>query len=371
MDVDLRPLQKALRELRFTTPLAQDDSRYVARTDDLRQKLLNRILAPTERILLIGGPAGCGKSTELLRLQHDAWERYTVYHCPCDRDLDLYRLTAGTLYRYVLWRLLYVSLKTPLSNVLTLTPEITQEAMDHLGLQDVVLDNPALFFSSPQLWEEPQPSTRLLDTLMRLLSEIERSFLPTLLLFDGFEKAPQEVFSNVIEDFIRSPVFTGSQSVFVLPQWTLYGWRSAQRWASVEVFQIPIIQDPYFIKEVIVQRTGEVISRSALDVLSAYSGGLLRDALQLATNACRAALDSRSSTVERNHAEFAAFEMRKSYRLLFSDNLDRAQDFLRVVLREQRLPPDPDMRDRMLSVNAVLPLSDDKFSLHPVLWELL
>lgn len=62
------PLERAIRELRFTMPLPEADARYVQWRDNLGQRLLNRVMIPSVARLLLAGPAGCGKSTELRRI---------------------------------------------------------------------------------------------------------------------------------------------------------------------------------------------------------------------------------------------------------------------------------------------------------------
>jgi hypothetical protein len=84
MGVDIRPLHRALKALTFTTPLPEDDVSYVARPDELGQQILNRIMAPSARRLLVGGPVGCGKSTELLQIHKRAHPNYAVVLCPCE-----------------------------------------------------------------------------------------------------------------------------------------------------------------------------------------------------------------------------------------------------------------------------------------------
>src|SRR5580658_4445240 len=97
MSVDLRPLQRAIRALRFTLPLEADDGLYVAREDRLGERLRERIGTAGLPRVLLAGPAGCGKSTELIRADEPAREDFLVVLCRCDRDLDLFTTGRMTL----------------------------------------------------------------------------------------------------------------------------------------------------------------------------------------------------------------------------------------------------------------------------------
>lgn len=44
------------------------------------------VMTPISHRLLVAGPAGCGKTTELLQVAHLAHPNYAVFLCPCDRD---------------------------------------------------------------------------------------------------------------------------------------------------------------------------------------------------------------------------------------------------------------------------------------------
>lgn len=60
MAFDIRPLQRALGALRFTTPLEEEDSNYVERPDGLGQEILDHIMVPTTHRLLLAGRPGAG-----------------------------------------------------------------------------------------------------------------------------------------------------------------------------------------------------------------------------------------------------------------------------------------------------------------------
>jgi hypothetical protein len=159
--------------------------------------------------------------------------------------------------------------------------------------------------------------------------------------------------------------------MLVLPSWSLHGWESPAQWQNVEIAEIPVVTSGTFVRDVIVRRAGDVLEPMALQHLSSFHGGVVRDGLQLAASAVRFALDEGVAKVTLSHARRATEEMRVTYKRIFSDDLDRARRFLTSVLTRGELPADPEWRTRMLASGAVLPRSagdlGGDFFVHPVL----
>lgn len=289
MAVDLRPIQHALRSLRATVPLKDGEAEYVERPDALGQKIIDRVINPITHRLLLAGPAGCGKTTELLHVVHLAQKAYTVILCPCDRDLDLYRFDRTILARYLLWRIVYVASRLPA--LFKLSPEIVRDAQRFIGTNDIELDDPRLFFSEVKV---PHASASIYRTLQHLLAEVPAP----LLLIDGLEKIPADA-ADPLREFVRSPELSACQAVVVVPSWALLGWNALRTYEDVEVLEISVASEPDFVRSVLVRRVGEVFALAALHMAALASGGLVRDGLQLAGIACRRAMDERSPSVER------------------------------------------------------------------------
>ncbi len=367
MGFDIRPLQRALGALRFTTPLKEGDHSYVERPDGLGQQILDHIMVPSTHRLLLAGPAGCGKSTELLQLHRLAYPSYSVFVCPCDRDLDLYRFDPVVLARYLLWRMVFVATTTELASCLTLSNEIQQEVLECLGTNTLALDNPRMFFS--RLQDRADLSTdgaAVFATFSRLVAEIERAFLPALLLIDGLEKISPTAPSEALGSFIRSPTLDGCQSVIVVPSWTLYGWDSMEQYPDTEVLRIQVSSDPAFVRNVVALRAGDVFDPTALDAVAAFSGGVLRDGLQIASVACRHAMSERSAArVTTVHVDYARETLRQSFQTMISDEPAAVADFLKQVADTGQLPGNPALRNRLLGNGIVLPTSDGTFRVHP------
>lgn len=365
MAVDIRPLLRALKTLTFTTPLAEGSENYVARRDGLGQQILNRLLVPATRRLLVGGPAGCGKSTELLQIQRMTQNDYVVVTCPCDRDLDLYKLELLTLIRYLMWRILFVS---EVSLHVTLTAEIRNEVLACTGSASVTLPNPRMFFSSSASLALHVEPVRLFETFVRLVSEVERTFGPVLLLIDGLEKVPPQRQQATLEELVRHPILDGCNTAIIVPIWVLYGEHSMEFYPDVEVLRVKVDGQSPFIREIVARRAGEVFEPQALEHIAAWSGGLPRDGLQLAWRACRAAMDDGSSPkVMVSHVEEAVSAIQQGWEAMLSDQPDRNLKFLRTIQRSGGLPGEPDLRNLMLGHGIVLASDTATFRVHPIM----
>lgn len=368
MAVDLRPLHRALTQLSYTTPLDAEDVRYIARPDELGQRILNRVMMPGARRLLLGGPAGGGKSTELLRIHALAHPNYTVFLCPCDRDLDLYKFDLFTLVRYLLWRVVFISTSTNLSSSLKLTSEILRDALACIGASEPFLKSPRAFFSGSQVKPPDVDGPLLFDTFTRLLSEIERAFLRPLLLVDGLEKVPPHVHHDALGEFVRVSILEKCQAIIVVPSFMLHGRESLALYPDVEVLTIATTQDPSFVRDIVARRAGDVLTGEALHAIARYSGGIPRDGLQIAQQACRIAMDDRTSgVVTPDQVRRAKDGIRQGLRSMLSDDPARANTFLDAVRRTGELPGDPDMRNLMLGHGIILPNPDGSFRVHPMM----
>lgn len=366
MRVPLRSLQRTLEALHYTTPLGEGDPGYVPRPDGLGQQILNRVMVPGTHRLLLGGPAGSGKSTELLQIHKLAYPSYTVVICPCDRELDLYKLDLVTLVRYLVWRILFI-VTSELPEHITLTREIRRDALECIGASSIELSNPRMFFSGPGSKSPEIPPGRIFDTFSRLVAEIERSFLPVLLLVDGLEKVPPHRRESTLGEFVRSPILDGCQAVIVVPLWALYGKDSMELYPSVEVLKVSVSYDVSFVRMILKKRAGAVFEEMALDNVAVFSGGLPRDGLQIAWQACRLAMDERTTDkVQFKHVSAAVRAMEQSFEAVLSDEPARARAFLENVKATGRLPGDPEMRDLLLGHGIILPTTNGHVRLHPI-----
>lgn len=203
MGFDIQPLQRALRALSFTIPLDEGDPSYVERSDGLGQKILDHIMVPSTHRLLLAGPAGCGKSTELLQIHKLAYPTYAVFVCPCDRDLDLYRFDPVVLVMYLAWRMVVVAK----ADGFTLTNEIQEEVLGELGTTTVDIGNPRMFFSRLRIHavklSSREDAQRHLPTgesgvdPVSYTAILSAAFRPILSPFPGPRPSPVKMFSDV------------------------------------------------------------------------------------------------------------------------------------------------------------------------------
>lgn len=357
------PLESAIRELRFTMPLPDTDPRYVQRRDALGQRLLNRVMVPSAKRLLLAGPAGCGKSTELRQIGLLAATRYKVVLCPCDRDLDLHRLSRRSLLDYAIARVFDECESKKLS------ADIVRDVRRSLRGTDTAHGTISIKLMLGSMADElPVDDDFRAATLARLCAEIARTTTQVLLLLDGLEKVPTDLLNEIVLDgFVRSPALAECQSLIVIPHWSVYGWRAQRLYEDTEVFEISVDEDSSFVVEVLERRASGAFQPDALREVARLSGGLVRDGLQLGHNACRAAMDDLALQVTTKHVERSRREMLRTYVNIFSDEPERAKWFLTEVRRSGELPGDERWRDRMLASGAVLPRPDGTFRIHPVI----
>src|SRR5262249_22738985 len=104
----------------------------------------------------------------------------------------------------------------------------------------------------------------LIATWTRLVREMKRSGRSVVFLVDGLGKIPGERFLSLVPDLIRTSTLNECQSVTVVPNWSLQGWAALSRDDQVEILDIPIIEEPGFIRAVLERRAPDVFTNAAL-----------------------------------------------------------------------------------------------------------
>lgn len=361
MPFDPRPYREVIRALTTNRPLGTDErQQYVDRPDRLGRKILNRVLEDTGRPLLLAGPPGCGKSTELIWLpQQDMSFRCVL--CPCDRDLDLNRITVEELYRYLMWRVLEA--------VPELSEEIKCEAWGWVGSDTRSVPRPRTYFAdrpvvfSTSLGSKANPAT-IRDTMGRLLSEARR-YQPLLLLVDGLEKVPPDR-KNLLLNFLHEQLWEDTAIVIVIPLYLLYGSEAGQLTERADVLSVEFKDENDWMQKVIEQRTNGLLSQDLIDRLVFFSGGVVRDGLQLTRMAFRSAIDNERD-IHLVDVSFATNELENYYWAILSNRTEDARRFLIDVHKTNRLPGDQALRDIMLSQGIVLTSRPGSYIVHPLL----
>lgn len=376
---DLRPLLRAVKSLSYALPLDGADARYVPRPDGLVAKVVHRVLAPTAPMLLVAGPAGCGKSTELLRVAE--WlrdeEEYFTVHLALDRVVDLHRLSYGGLL---------VSIVAGIARKLAEDLGFWQAIPKHLGellignAREITGRSPAAFVVNPveplvelaNHWTnaptvDSAEVTRFLTTMLQVVTSMKRGGQAALVI-DGLEKLRPDLVDSVLGPLVQSKILAAVTSVVVVPHWKMFGWNSYRMGDGIDVLQVPPVADGNFVVAVLSRRAGVVAEEGAWSLVAELSGYVLRDALQLASAACREAMDAGTARVTRDHVYAAAQRtLFDAYVSAFSDDAAEAWRFLAAVRTSGALSGSPLLRDRMLASGAVLPTGDGRFRIHPVL----
>lgn len=381
MSADLRPLIEARRRLKYTTPLSPGDDLYVPRADSLGEKIRSRVVDAEVRQLLLAGPTGCGKTTELLRCVEELKQTHTVVFCPYDRDVGV-RLDRRLFARYLLWRAATEAFNNP--DKIRVHPDFRKTVEKVIG--DVskpipfraVADVTRAYTYAGDLQVREAPATD--ELIEHLIAEVLSSQPNFLLVIDGLEKLPMTVTSADIGTLLQAPFFQSCQSVLVIPPRLRFGWSALTRApeladTGVELLPIKIDQSliDKFIIKVILNRCDDVLQGKAdlyVDI-NKHCGSIVRDAIQIAADACQAALDDRAEKVKPKHIKAACQGMREAFLLVLSDDTPKALHFLKETKTTGRLPPDPTLRDLTISLNLVLENSDGTFRTHPLLDEVL
>jgi len=339
-------MQQAIRALRFTLPLEPDDPRYVARVDAFAARLRSHLTAPSASRVLIAGTPGCGKSTELARLPRVLDDGRRTLLLRADREIDLLRPTMKDLDLALL-----------------------REA-ERIGLPLQRLASPgAIPWKMVLGANQPNADEQRVDIVRRLFEEERRGSHGDLALFiDGLEKLSIERL-DFLDEVLARPEFRSTQFFVVVPHWRLYGWSSLRAMDDVETIEVAVDAGSSFVAEVLQRRAGEVLDQTCVLAIASLCGGVVRDGLQIALNACRYAMERGAARVELVDMVRARVQMREFFEGLFSDQSTQVQEVLRHVGASGQFPDMPsDLRDRLLAAGAVLWSSDRRFVVHPAAW---
>lgn len=225
------------RDLAPHKPLAELDHRYVARGDQSGGEYLARLVEASPQNIILVGPAGIGKSTELAQAAGKLGRKARLVRM--DRLLNLQQATRGDLMKRL---------------------------GDHL------------------LGGEHESYSSLEDYLLGVLRNIEQR----LLLLDGLEKAPEEVARGFVQFLFDHP--EDIQSVVVLPPTLAMGPMSYPIASQSRVVPMRVQNEPIpFLLAVLERRlsTGDWPEgfRTGARGVAYLSGGVARVFLQIILNA--------------------------------------------------------------------------------------
>lgn len=235
-------------------PLNADDTRYVPPPREAGNEIAERLIAGTQ-IVLVGGPTGIGKSTELGRAA--AYLRGTGRRVPCLVPIDMWenmrRLTPEQLLLRVAGRVAYIAtqnlglplnpdLLAPLVKAGVLTPSVLRDASSNT------------FHASATAL-----ARAVLDDVARLSSQGR-----VTLLIDGIEKVPEgTAAAELFEALTGLPDHV--EQVVVVPWHVTYGplsetvIRSGEHWLFLHPKraegegEVPVRA---FLREILARRLG-------------------------------------------------------------------------------------------------------------------
>ena len=165
-------------------PLDAGDASYVVRPDDVAARIANALVAGRNPVLLCG-PSGVGKSTELAQLPLRLGDQRTCFHVALDRGLNMRSATPRA--------------------VLTAIYRGVADSQNSMHIHRVALDH------------------RVSDSQVQdaLLDQLRRTSPRPALAIDGLEKSPPEVSGPVFD--ILTPLVGDADFVVVVPWHAAYG----------------------------------------------------------------------------------------------------------------------------------------------------
>ena len=217
------------RALKPHIPLAPGSPQYVARSDSAGEQMAMWILADRSP-LLVGGPAGVGKSTELARAAELLQADRVACLVQLDRFENMRRLTPDRMRLRILQRVSYLArsvLRLDLSDSLKAALDAVDAELNGLGL------GPAESGASPGA---------LLNATLAEVARLSRQGRATLLI-DGLEKTPEGNTSQELFEALAS-IVDDVDLVVVIPWHAAFGpqadtvIRGGERFVAVHAVEV-------------------------------------------------------------------------------------------------------------------------------------
>ncbi len=268
------------RALRPHVPLIPGDQKYVERAGGAGAEIAQWILADRSP-LLVAGPAGVGKSTELARAAALLHPDRFVCIAQIDRFENMRRLKPGRMHTRLLERLGIVAK----SRGLPLSPEL----LEHIDRAPTALS-----------WQDDSEISRDIgDVLNAAVSEVARlEQKPVTLLIDGLEKVPPGPGSFELFDALGS-IRDDVELVAVVPWHAAFGpraetvIRAGERFVAMRALDVdgPTAEPGRaFLRKLLalrlrLDRPLDGVAMLVMDEVIRWSGGLPRVFLQLIADA--------------------------------------------------------------------------------------
>jgi hypothetical protein len=367
---------------------AIDSGYYVIEPKKSSTSLLTRVaLRPAATHLFIGG-IGSGKTTQLhvVKAQLDKIENLYAYYVDVSSYTDISKVTSGVLiaitgvilskilintdtqieaYKKLIHRYAYgySELRPNNSKMSSLTRlAVTENIVRHEGVLN------------------PQEKTfELEEAIKGLNKEFSSQIGDIILLFDGLDRLDDiQKFEQIIKNDVAFISSSGIGIVLVGPLRLAYSeyrdiiesnvnYTSYQPCFDVENNS----EDRYFFEEILTIRAKQgFIEPSAIQKLIDYSGGLLRDLINLTQSSIEEAYISDADNLTQVHVERAANSFGRS-KLLGVSNEDF--EVLNKVFKTENFIPRTDEEIRLLVTGRILEYQnlERRFAVHPAIQHLL
>ncbi len=305
-------------------PLPTAAASYVPRVNSASEEIVKWLLADRSPVLL-GGPTGVGKSTELNHAAQLLEPHRLVCLLPLDRWENMRRLSAEQMLRHIARR---VALVATDQQGLLLSPDLKR-----------LLDREGHGTSAPEF-------ARLVLTEVSRLSRKGK----VTLLFDGLEKVPEGSTSTKLFDALAS-LPEEVQLVAVIPYQAAFGPRAetilrpGERFVSARALEVagdPGRAGRAFLHDLLRSRVDEdVVARGHSEVVeeaAELSGGIPRTFLQLMADASTYAQHHQAAWPDPNDLRLAVWDQVDTFRrLLLPGDANAARSALGTDGRELNL----------------------------------
>jgi adenylate kinase len=368
--------------------------------------LLDAAPGDYQHILLVGYK-GCGKSTELNRLQRDISNRYAVLNYSVFAELDAQHIHYIELFIVTLEKLFELAEKEKLDvsgeyiksithwmqtkEIKEIRNKYSVEAEGEVGM-DGNIGVPYLkkFFykfkmtakSSRSLKEtlktnvEPK-LTDLIERCNELIAEVKfqlrkKQNKDLLIIIEDLDKIPIERANDLFFNYAGQITQLKANVIYTFPITTYYNIRFNNiRNAFTRVQELPMIKlcekdgRPYdkgrqLMKEIVEKRmdTKLFADETLLESLIDKSGGCIRDLFYLITEAATAALITEKDKITKEDCIYALNLLKKDYSNTIADNSERnitaEQYFNELVALAQSSDKKPDNSEAVLDLRQNL-----------------
>lgn len=326
---------------------------YVQRENSPVEKIARLLALEDESAkYLLSGHRGGGKTTELRRLEKRCKNDYTVVWVDTDTNLDKFNIGYAEVVvligMTIVQQLEATGWKMPaqlsedlLNSLMPITYQNRDFEEGAVGLPKLFTDLGLLlrvgFQQETKATREVRPAlSEIIDRVNDIIAAAEDANFSLLVIVDGLDRKEYgtalEMFSSALLTALRCHI------VYVVPialryspafRQPMQGFSHCLDLDNVPVFKCsdqklpttdPDLQGRKILRNVINKRLNtldesyqNLIEEDALELLCEKSGGVIRDLVRLAKNACLAALDQKATGITKAIAETAVKEERRTH----------------------------------------------------------